>query len=362
MTSDPELAIGGIECPESCEFQRVEMAARLPDGGIVVFDRGRREARFFDEEGRHLRSMGGQGAGPGEFRQFDEVVIAPERLAVHDRGNGRITVLSLDGELERIHDVRDHPAFSGTAELVGLLGEDGAVVAQRRHLQTPGTPGYTYVRDTVVVLEAALGGGRVDTLEVVPGNEGLRWSVAGPTGGTFTTVPLPFAHTVDFASAQGRLVIARSDANGVHVIDIRGETRTILRDPDSSPRELASDRRRSHIAERVAQAEARGEEDLATVRRDAEEQLDMIPSGHVVPVRDRVMTDSEGGVWMREYEPPGSAIARRWIVFSPQGEARATVEVPEGFQIMHIGPEEVTGVVRDSLGVETVEIRRLDKQ
>ncbi len=68
VTREPLVDIGGDESDPSHQLFRVFDVLRLPDGSMAVLDGGSSEIRFFDTNGRHSRTVGGQGEGPGEPR------------------------------------------------------------------------------------------------------------------------------------------------------------------------------------------------------------------------------------------------------------------------------------------------------
>jgi 6-bladed beta-propeller len=69
LAPTPALVIG-IQGGPMYEFDRVAGSARLHDGRIVVADGGSSSLRFFDSTGIFLKSVGGRGAGPGEFQSL----------------------------------------------------------------------------------------------------------------------------------------------------------------------------------------------------------------------------------------------------------------------------------------------------
>ncbi len=63
----PSLTIGSVEGDEDYDLHQVTGALRLGGGTVVVANSGTLELRFYDREGRHLRSVG----GPGEFQSLE---------------------------------------------------------------------------------------------------------------------------------------------------------------------------------------------------------------------------------------------------------------------------------------------------
>jgi hypothetical protein len=97
LEETPRTEIGAVEGETPYLFDRVMGAVTLSDGRIAVADMGSSQVRFFDRDGRHLFSVGGQGEGPEEFRTITGVLPMPgDALGVVDRYE-RIQVLDADG-------------------------------------------------------------------------------------------------------------------------------------------------------------------------------------------------------------------------------------------------------------------------
>ena len=73
VDSVPLVSIGTLEGDEAYLLHQVRGALTLPDGRIVVANRGSHELRVFDASGVHLGTWGGQGEGPGEFNSLVQV-------------------------------------------------------------------------------------------------------------------------------------------------------------------------------------------------------------------------------------------------------------------------------------------------
>lgn len=67
VSSEPTVPIGVVDGPPEYQFHDIADVLRLPDGRIVVVNEGSAELRFYASDGSHLRSVGGQGGGPGSF-------------------------------------------------------------------------------------------------------------------------------------------------------------------------------------------------------------------------------------------------------------------------------------------------------
>ena len=86
-------------------FNEPNDVAFAPDGAIYVSQgHGKGESRVlkFDADGNFLKTWGGEGAGPGQFKQPHSIVTDGQgRLYVADRSNQRIQVFDADGNFVR---------------------------------------------------------------------------------------------------------------------------------------------------------------------------------------------------------------------------------------------------------------------
>jgi len=98
-TMKEELAIGALEGREELMFGNVQEIAVDARGGIYVFDGGAPALRYFDSSGTYLRTVGGKGAGPGEYQDaaLGLAVRRDGRLVLRDPNNSRLTLYEPDG-------------------------------------------------------------------------------------------------------------------------------------------------------------------------------------------------------------------------------------------------------------------------
>lgn len=114
VSDSPKVQIGVVEGDPAYELRLAIGAVRMPDGRIIVANRGSSELRIYDPEGRHLHTVGREGEGPGEFRNIGDLwLYRGDSLAVYDVSLRRVSVF----------DVR--PAFVRSVPIVspgdGLL-------------------------------------------------------------------------------------------------------------------------------------------------------------------------------------------------------------------------------------------------
>jgi hypothetical protein len=114
--TEPVLRLGSIEGGPQ-EFGRIRSLIADEDGSIYVADNLAHEIRVFGPDGRHLRSIGRRGAGPGEFGDLYALAWLAGDLAAMDPRNARIAVLSRHGVVK--HDIRYFP-ITGPPSLIRL--------------------------------------------------------------------------------------------------------------------------------------------------------------------------------------------------------------------------------------------------
>lgn len=95
----PELTIDDTSMPEDTFFEGVSSIVSDNDGNIYICDYKANNIKKFDSSGKHIKTIGRKGQGPGEFNMPFEVAVTDDRLIVWDWGNRRLCVLTADGEL-----------------------------------------------------------------------------------------------------------------------------------------------------------------------------------------------------------------------------------------------------------------------
>ena len=130
ISEEPTLVIGDNEHDDNQWFSTIRGAGRLSDGSIVVADRYAAEVRIYDREGRHLRSMGQSGEGPGEFRNpFGLWVTSGDTLWAGDYRPWRYNVFTAEGTLVR--QVNLKPVYPNSSRGGGVL-DNGFTINARR--------------------------------------------------------------------------------------------------------------------------------------------------------------------------------------------------------------------------------------
>src|SRR5207244_1014807 len=67
-----------------------------------ILEYSTKDIRIFDPSGKHLRTIGRSGKGPGEFTYPDGMALAPDGLVwVHDPQNARFSIFDQEGKFVR---------------------------------------------------------------------------------------------------------------------------------------------------------------------------------------------------------------------------------------------------------------------
>ncbi|MGH7468013.1 MAG: 6-bladed beta-propeller [Longimicrobiales bacterium] len=343
----PELQLGSAAGPESDQFH--EIGGRfaggitaLPDGRIVVVNGVSAELLFFGRDGRFLNRLNKKGNGPGEFRRAYLVpYTSNDSLLIRDTGHTRYTLFSTDGQMHRSF-MPDRPGVMvGT---VGGVSESGIVITALLDA-VPLVEGQQ--TRPMVVRWISMESGRADTVARFNMHSYFVPDVAG------TPIEIPVLFTTSPSATvgvQGFFVIG-GDTPDIRAFDNTGRLIRIFR-VAGAPRPVTPEDVDGAIDFQVP----RWAPYQSGVRR-AYEQMD-IPNHW--PTFQSVRVDRLGWIWAELFRTTKDATPR-WMVFDSSGVARGVVDLPPGFEVQDIGPDQVLGRWLDDLRVEHVRRYRLER-
>lgn len=343
LAAEPLVTIGapgGMGEPRPDEFGRARSVVADAEGAIYVADALAHEIRVFAPDGRHLRSLGRNGGGPGEYNSLYSLAWIGDTLAAFDPGNTRIGFLRPDGAwigsvpypryTGDAMFVRFYPATADEAYIFGVrrVGERSERVFVRLSgsgladtLTAPASP-FPDASTTIVCPHP--GGGGISFFETpfAPGH------LATPApGGAFATA----------WSAEYRIAIVTAAGDTVRVIE------------------------RAYEPLPVGDAEWEAE---LTDFREFREQVPGArcePSGpsrpDVKPAIRHLFFDAEGRLWVERYAPDGFD----YDVFATDGGLLGTVDVPDRAEDYppYARDGRLYQVVTDSLDVQYVKAWRV---
>lgn len=353
LASPPEMEVGDETVGPAHQLTEVMGAVRLPDGRVVVGDRVSKEARFFSPEGVHLRTVGGEGEGPGELRFLyhvdlvlpDTVVLGgwPVGIRTWFDGSGRfvdaprlgpwfpglVGRTTLDGSL--LVDQWENGSYGNTIELWAARGEDGV-------FQPEG-----------VLTRVSRDGAVTDTLGPMLGEARAK---RGRLREDFALVAYPFTTRSLVGWSAGHVFIGRTDRAELRAYAPDGRLARIVRWSPAPVPVTGADRAayRRKILDNLRPRQR---------RTDYVRLLDEIAFPPTKPVFDQMLSDAGGRVWVRD-APAAGAEAATWVVYGEEG-AVARVLAPPGLRLVFADETHVLGVRTDAVDLEYLGAYRIER-
>jgi hypothetical protein len=97
-------------------------------------------------------------------------------------------------------------------------------------------------------------------------------------------------------------------------------------------------------------------------RVDLERSFNVVPHADVLPAYDRsILLDDVGNLWAKQYAAPLDSVAT-WDIFDESGRYLTVLTVPLAFNVIDAGGDDVLGIWRDELGVESIRLYELRKR
>ena len=329
---EPSLAIGGVSATPPAMFTTVTQATRFADGRIAVLANEMSELRFFDAQGKHLRTAGGRGEGPGEFAYASTFVrLADDRLLVD--AEDRHVSFSPNGEYlsERRIDV---------TRLFG--SERGACLPT-----------------------AMLADGSLVVCDAVTPDEGNRWEtrrVARLTRIAADEREAPLGLFV--GQDQGRLFSSGTwVSSGGSPMNI-----AIVNNPEYSIEVWRPDGRLIRIIRRLDGRRPPTDEEIAAGREIAMRPPPMGPARpapetpDLVPAAFGLTVGIYGDIWVRREPVVQSQDETVFDAFDRQGRFRGEVRFDGYFWLYEVGDDYLLGARWDDLGIPHIQLHRLSRE
>ena len=352
---EPVLEIGAVQGSVEYQLDGVTDVARAPNGTILVAERGSRQLSVFDSAGEHLRTAGGEGGGPGEFRRLSELAWLPgDTLAAWDGRQGRISLFTAGGVFVRSRTLSP-PDDAVTLQFLGVLANGDAVGGGLGRFGGEDGPSDGRYRRPLSIHRYGGGQSPGPRLTRIPGDEMFRTSYRSGGREGFLLFPHPFGTSTSTAVGGERVCVSTGERFGIRCRSPDGRLLTVVR--DSVRRRPVTDEAIDRLLEsRLADIE---HQDLRRRVRESFESVRDFPDR--MPALDRLLIGSEGDLWVRAYRPEYEEGGRRWTVFGPDGIRRARVTMPPKFRPYVIERDLVVGQWTDELGVNFVRVYRLGR-
>jgi hypothetical protein len=346
------VEVAGIGSADAADpayvFGEVVDAAPDPLGRVWVLDRQAKELRVFDAAGRHVRTVGREGAGPGEFRNpIGLTWDAQGRVWVVDTSNQRYEVFDTAGRHVRSH----RRSVEGWGlPWGGGFDRRGESLYEPSYYTDPATreSRHAYIRHRLQGQEVAA----VDTF-LLPTHESATYEVKFARGSSFRGVPYTPALVWHFDGEQG-LWMGVNDRYRLYRRALAGDTVRVV-EREHRPAAVSAEERDSVIAS--LEEWARPGPDMGG-RVSGPLDYGLIPA--VKPVFRGMVVDDRGYLWVAA-TAPGAEPGGQWDVLDPEGRYLGSVRMElEVFPLPRIRGNTVVGVRRDELDVPRVVVYRLE--
>lgn len=347
--AEPDMQVGVLDGAPEYQLFQVSGAVVLSDRTVVIGNRGSHDLRFYDADGRFLRSSGGEGDGPGEFRSLQLVGrFAGDSLLAFDLRQRAGSVFASDGTFQRSFRLEDDAG--GFPSISGVLSSGDVMVLHQASF-TAGEARTGLGRPFAEVVRRGPDGADPDSLGRFPGTESFVLSL--PEESWMSVRALTFGRGLYAAAGGDRMAIGNNDAFSVRVYDAHGSILHVvrqLRDPAPTGAEDFS-----RFNDRVLASI-----DDQEVRRRFGQMFEQMPRPENFPAYASIRIDREGNLWVEDFRRPGED-QPIWQVFNREGALVAQVRTPAGLRVLDVGEDYILGVTRDNFDVEYVRLHRLQR-
>jgi streptogramin lyase len=325
-----ELRLGRVDGAGADAFAMPIALEADGRGRMYVLDAQAAQLRVFEADGRHVRSVGGPGAGPGELRQPLGMAMAPDgALWVVDSGNGRFTVFDTSGAprttVRRASGLAMAPwpgRFDRQGRLWDVAMGAGGITGPPALVRTDPASGRTQ---------------RVDLPRFTPA------SFDASNGPVSVSAPVPYTPDLVWTlDAEGRVWSGVSDRYRLRLHDAEGDTLRVV-ERAARPVEVTGAERDSVPAQLKWFTDQGGRVDLSRVPKHK-------------PAFVSVRTDDLGWLWVRPSLPAAERSAA-FDVFDPEGRYQGRLALPvahEDRMPLVIRGDRIYAVVLSDAGVPQV--------
>lgn len=311
-------------------FSEVAGVAFRDGGDVLIADHRESRIHFVTTQGQPHGTVGHNGDGPGELRRLDNFgPMSDGRIWAFDPQARRYMVLGPDTLTARVGSYR----VGGWPRVIGAIGSSDLIILEHDFTNlaalTPGTIHSASIR----LLRHPLSGEPVELIA------SLKWgeSLTHPEGGMNGTKPIPFSPRIQVAVDYQRRHVYWGFPDSLAIdrwAPGRGVERVIAH----------------QVVRRPIPPGA-----VAAALRESPIFLPVL-TGHEpthYPAFGALLTDNDGGLWVKEYDPESSA-SSRWAVFDSLGTLRRMVRLPARFTLMAVRGLQVAGVADSAIGEEKV--------
>jgi hypothetical protein len=341
----PILDVPGLSASGTVTFGYAAGGIRLPDGGLLIADRGENTVRVLDASGKLVRSIGRAGNGPGEFQSIlwagrcggDSLMIWDLRrrqASIAGAGSSALRQFAVPAG-----DTAQEPFQFSCSPRGGMV----YLSAPRPVRGAPNAENPNIMAISAAVYRVGPDGAIRQRLGAVPAGE----AVVSPPGGR-GGAPRPLGRAARVAALDDAVVISSADSAFVSIIRADGRsTRHDLPIPLRAPTKAEFDEAVQALASMVA----------APNRQAAIQMLSTAPMPATLPPISALFVDTEGLLWVQTTPPGGRALD--FLVLGRDGSVRARAHLPRGLTVFDIGRDYVMGSYTDTADEMHVAVYRL---
>ncbi len=349
LVADLLVEIGQINGSGQYQFHEITGTIRFGET-IAVANSGTRELMRYSVDGTHLTTNGGSGEGPGEFRTMGSMFrYRQDSILFEHNHSNRFSVFANEGHYSRSGRFQQDGVDLPFMTLEGSTA-DGDILVQTFQ---PG--GFVFSEaDGVVSMNTEVL--RFDADGIIANSLGVFEGLSMYRGASpMAFGSIPFASTTHVVGFGGATVVGEGHSYQLNAYSDLARLQRIIRF-DREPIMIGPGHKRENLERRRTEID-----DLPTALRGPQEEiLDEVPYPEFFPQFDRMLEDTEGNLWVRDYAIPGTP-EQRYLVFDSSGALLGPVAMPLSFLPFDIGSDYVLGRHRGEFDVETVRLYRLSK-
>jgi len=333
----PLLTIGR-EGELDYEFFRIATVVPLGSGNVVVVNQGTHELRFFDAQGRYLRTAGRRGDGPAEFGFLTTAwLLQGDTIAAHDPNRRRVVYFDSAGTFVRgasfADDLNTESRTTGVPcfapGLAGLLADGARVTRGYGCMMFEGSDGIRSTEESLEIVRPD------ETVSLGVFESGQFWERASADfPNNYTLAPL--RGSLRRAVGHDRIFISRGRDFEIEVYDGQGRLVQLLRE-DMVPPPLTDAVRDAYLEASAAAGFPHPED---------------VPFPERLGSYSTLLLSHEGDLWAQRVDAADGG-DQRWVVFSSDGSGVRRVVVPD-IEVEAVRGGRMYGHQTDSLGIQTV--------
>lgn len=336
VDTKPQFVLGASGDANKAEFAFVNGATKLPDGNIMVGDRGDYSMFIVSPADVTVKKFGRNGDGPGELRSPFFMWRCGSAVFV---SNGTvIKVFGLDGTYQRSFrfgsTIGKRGAYRSSCNQQGTFvhyGWDDGKGQQR------GIPFRTQV-----------------PVWISPGDStsGTLVSMA-LSSERFDNSILPLGRETRIALGKNRVYVGEADSYEIRVFTFDGRPLPSIR-KDAKVVAVSAQDIKDDLDRTVAMM---GEK----FRKVAESDYARAPMPKTLPPYRELVVDIDDNLWVRDYARTGANVV--WTVFNASGKQVAELQLPNALEVSEIGRDYVLGrYISEETGAPEVRSYRLVKR